>query len=50
MKLTKFGILGNKTTTGTYLFPSIRGTVAIFQRDVGKFWKFQRGWGLNFGS
>ena len=45
MKLTKFGILANKTTS---LFTSIRDS--NISRGVQKFWKFRRGGGLNFGG
>ena len=43
MKLTKFGILGNKTTS---LFTSIRDSK--ISRGVRKFWKFRSGGGVNF--
>ena len=45
MKLTKFGILADKTTS---LFTSIRDS--NISRGVQKFWKFRRGGGVNFGG
>ena len=48
MKLTKFGILANKTTS---LFTSIRDSnKKLFQGGVQKFWKLRRGGGVNFGG
>ena len=45
MKLTKFGILVNKTTS---LFTSIRDS--NISRGSAKIWKFRRGGGVNFGG
>ena len=48
MKLTKFGILVNKTTS---LFTSIRDSnKKLFPGGVQKFWKLGRGAGVNFGG